>query len=159
MSTPNPAPDNTDVASTGIGDSRDLLLSTLSEFTDHIQRRMSAELQTAVEAHAPKFHEIYIKMREAVTKELRGILQQQFQTELQRTLDDVRLRDRAIVDELTRKEAEFETMNRETIAMIEDPDVEISKVIQRNVKQSELQAYIRGLRYSLAKSEKTEKPK
>jgi hypothetical protein len=42
--------------------------------------------------------------------------------------------------------------------MIEDPDVEIAKVIQRNVKQSELQAYIKGLKYSLGKSEKTEKP-
>lgn len=156
--TPTTAPDNSNVAITERADSPDRLLGELHELTADVQRRISAEIQNAVEAHALKFQEIYLKMREAVASELRESLWQEFQIQLHRSMEDVRKRDNDIAEELNRKETEFDNMNRETIAMIEDPDVEIAKVIQRNVKQSELQAYIRGLRYSLGKFEKTEKP-
>jgi len=133
-------------------------MNVLSELTADVQRRMAAEIQSAVEAHASKFQEIFTRMRESVTMELRESFQEEFQIALKRSLDTAASRDTAINEELIRKETEFDDMNRETIAMIEDPDVEIAKVIQRNVKQSELQAYIKGLRYSLGQSEKTEKP-
>jgi hypothetical protein len=155
--TPIPATDTSNAAKTEKADSPDRLLGTLHELTADVQRRISAELQNAVEAHAGKFQEVYIKMREAVATEVRESLWQEFQIQLHRSMEDVRQRDNAIAEELNRKETEFENMNRETAAMIEDPDVEIAKVIQRNVKQSELQAYIRGLRYSLGKTEKSEK--
>jgi hypothetical protein len=157
MSAPTPAPDDSNSTTPSNGDSPDQLLSTLREFTEEVQSGIFAQLQSTLAAQAPKFQEIYTKMREAVAIELRESLRQEFQRELQRSLDSSAQRDNAIQEELNRKEAEFDDMNRETIAMIEDPDVEIAKVIQRNVKQSELQAYIKGLRYSLGQSEKTEK--
>jgi hypothetical protein len=156
--TPSPAPDGSDVARAEKADSPERLLGTLHELTADVQRRISAELQNAVEIHAGKFQEIYIRMREAVATDVRESLWQEFQIQLHRSMEDVRNREHAIAEELNRKEAEFENMNRETLAMIEDPDVEICRVIQRNVKQSELQGYIRGLRYSLGKTENTGKP-
>ena len=156
--TPIPTPDNSNVERTEKADSPDRLLGTLHELTADVQRRISAELQNAVEAQAGKFQEIYIRMREAVATEVRESLWQEFQIQLHRSMEEIRQRDNAIAEELNRKETEFENMNRETLAMIEDPDVEIAKVIKRNVMQSELQAYIRGLRYSLGRTEKTEKP-
>jgi hypothetical protein len=154
--TPIPAPENSNVARTERADSPERMLGTLHDLTVDVQRRISAELQNAVEVHAGKFQEVYIKMREAVATEVRESLWQEFQVQLHRSMEDVRKRDNAIAEELDRKETEFEDMNRETMAMIEDPDVEIAKVIQRNVKQSELLAYIRGLRYSLGRTETPE---
>jgi hypothetical protein len=158
MSAPTPAPDNSNSTTPANSDSPDQLLNSLREFTEEVQSGIFAQLQSTLAAQAPKFQEIYAKMRETVASELRESLRQEFQIELQRSLDTAVQRDNAIQEELNRKETEFDDMNRETIAMIEDPDVEIAKVIQRNVKQSELQAYIKGLRYSLGQSEKKENP-
>src|SRR5262245_45036280 len=119
--TPIPAPDNPNVAKTEKADSPDRLLGTLHELTADVQRRISAELQNAVEIHAGKFQEIYIRMREAVATEVRESLWQEFQIQLHLSMEDVRQRDKAIAEELNRKETEFENMNRETLAMIEDP--------------------------------------
>src|SRR5437867_2744133 len=98
--TPTPAPDNSNIARTENGSSSDHLLNTLGELTADVQRRMAAEIQSAVDAHAPKFQEIFAKMRESVTIELRESLRQEFQIALQRSLDNAALRDTAIHEEL-----------------------------------------------------------
>ncbi len=49
--------------------------------------------------------------------------------------------------ELIAKRAELDHLERETEAMLENPEVEISRVIRNSTLVAELRAYVRGLQY------------
>ena len=53
----------------------------------------------------------------------------------------------ALIEEVTR----VETKVREIVALIEDPATELSAVIRKNVERSELESYLKGIRFAVDK--------
>ena len=138
-------------------DSKDPLLGAVLDFASDVQHRLSNEMLSALKDHEPKFRGLYDGLRETMHKELQEKLNQELETRLRQEIEqEMQLRDK-VAAELNSREAEYESMNKETTEMIENPDIEIAKIVRRTARQRELKAYIRGLRYQQGDEEpKTE---
>jgi len=55
----------------------------------------------------------------------------------------------ALLAEIDRVTKNLNVISEEIAVMIEDPDVELSRVMRKKTEQSELQAYLSGLRFFL----------
>jgi len=133
----------------------DPLLQMFLEFTSDVQRRLLSEMQSAMKAHEPKFQAVYSELRDSVHRELQQKLDEEVDIRLRQEMQEqMQLRDK-LATELSNKEAEYESMNRETTEMIENPDVEIAKIVRRTARQRELKAYIRGLKYQQGDEEES----
>ena len=51
--------------------------------------------------------------------------------------------------ELVARQAELAHLERETAAMLENPEVEISRVIRNNALVAELRSYVKGLQFQV----------
>lgn len=145
----------------------------------------TADLQGVEIACAPMVQNLYTNLREAVRQELETTIREESETRLQESLGKLReqfmhkieragieleierrrlregaggshQRDNAIMEELRLKESELDVMNVELSAMIENPEIEIDKMIRHNASMAELKAYVRGLRFQIGE---TPKPK
>jgi hypothetical protein len=56
-----------------------------------------------------------------------------------------------IQEEMKRAAAQLEKVESEIGAMLDDPFVELSKVMRKRAEQSDLKAYLAGLRFSAGK--------
>jgi hypothetical protein len=156
----------------------DALVEAIESFSEDVRQRIAVEIQKAEEAHAPQLQQLRERIKESVKRELGDAIRQEFDVKYQESLkklrdqftrkveqaaieleierkrmhnelSSLRSRDGHVTAELSAKEAALEAMDREMAAMIDNPEIEISRVIRHNAQQSELKAYIRGLRFLL----------
>lgn len=152
------------------------ILDCVSEMLADLNNRLSEEIRQIQFHHQDKFAQVLISIRESVKNEvsqelLEGLetrfqssmatIQQQFkekleaaQTEsakekdqLEKEIEGSRRQTEAVAAELSSKEAELGQLDREAREMLEDPDVEISKMIRHNAIRNEVKMYIKGLRF------------
>ena len=115
-------------------------------------QQVLAETRAAIEKqYRTHFEKAAIEMREQVRLEVKEELEKQFQQELTKRiahLDDVKT-------EIDRVAAQLEGVAKEIVTMLDDPSVELSKVMRKRTSQAELKAYLDGLRYSIGDQAKT----
>jgi hypothetical protein len=145
----------------------------------------TADLQDTEIACAPMIQSLYTNLRDAVRQELEASIREESEARLQESLGKLReqfmqkieragveleierrriregagnshQRDNAIMEELRIKESELDVMTVELTSMIENPEIEIDKMIKHNASMEELKAYVRGLRFQIGE---TPKPK
>lgn len=124
-----------------------------------------SEIKKAEAAHVDKLQQSFSEVRTVLRTELSDEFELRFQrsmelakeqfsqqaqqsgAELEAEFKQTRQLKSSVRAELVAKQAELEHLERETAAMLENPEVEISRVIRNNALVSELKSYIRGLHY------------
>ena len=141
-----------------------------------IGTRISAELSRAEQAIAPRLEGALAVRYEAMRCELSDILREEFEIRFHESMNEAkrqfseklqeasatleeernklneeiaaaRNRTRELSEELTIKQSELERLSREAASMIDDPDVELSRLIRHNSMVNDVKAYIRGLQF------------
>ena len=132
-----------------------------------------SDIKKAEDAHLDKLRQSFSEVRAALRSELSDEFELRFQqsmelakeqfnqqvqqsaAELEEEFKHGRQLKSNVRAELVAKQAELDHLERETAAMLENPDVEISRVIRNNALVAELRSYVRGLQYQVgATSEK-----
>ena len=110
-------------------------------------QQVLAETRAAIEKqYRARFEKTVDEMREQVRLEVKDELEKDFQEELAKRishLDDVK-------KEIDRVAAKLEGVAKEIAAMLDDPSIELSKVMRKRTEQAELRAYLDGLRFSIS---------
>ena len=148
---------------------RDALQEPLDSLSIELGR-ISAEIQSINSG-------FQVQMQQVVA-EVRAAIEIQYKAKFEQALDGVREQNRLEVTEELRKnfEAELkerighletghvemqkvttqlESVAREIAAMLDDPSIELSKVMRKRAEQAELKAYLEGLRFSIGEKPKT----
>ena len=91
-----------------------------------------------------------VELREQLRVIIREDLQKEFEAELSQRiahLEEVR-------KEIARVQQRLEGIAREIAAMLDDPSIELSKVMRKRTEQAELKSYLDGLRFSIGEQAK-----
>lgn len=126
-----------------------------------------AEIKKAEDAHLDKLQQSFLTVREALRSEVSGEFETRFQRSMELAKEEFNQKFKQSVEELEEeykqsrqmkssvraelvaKQVELEHLERETAAMLENPEVEISRVIRNNALVAELRNYVRGLQYQV----------
>jgi hypothetical protein len=129
-----------------------------------------SEIKKAEDAHLDKLRQSFSEVRAALRSELSDefevrfqrsmeLAKEQFNQQVQQAAAEVeeefkhtRQRKSGVRAELVAKQAELDHLERETAAMLENPEVEISRVIRNNTLVAELRSYIKGLQFQAGSS-------
>jgi hypothetical protein len=110
-----------------------------------------AEARNAIESqYKAKFDKALSDVREDVRLELTEEFRKNFEAELKDRIGHLEV----VRSEMTKVTAQLEGVAREIAAMLDDPSIELSKVMRKRSEQAELKAYLAGLSFSIG-----EKPK
>lgn len=111
-----------------------------SELVSDLQNRHQAQYDTGIQI-----------LREGFEESLRSATAQ-WEAERQLLQDEIeRLRRQTsseLTQEVTQTEAALEALQQKIGDMLDDPDVELSRVMQEKARQQELQAYLKGLKFN-----------
>jgi hypothetical protein len=131
--------------------------------------RISAEIQSINSGFQAQMQQVLAETREAIEKqyrtrfeknlaEMRGQVRLEVKEELEKDFQqelEARVAHRGDVkQEIDRVAAKLEGVAKEIVAMLDDPSVELSKVMRKRTEQAELKAYLNGLRFSIGDSGK-----
>jgi hypothetical protein len=159
------------------GDLSGPVLQVVSDIISDIRARISAEVNRAGQSESPRLREALAAMRESVRAELCESLRDEFEARFRESMEIAKrqfkeklrdamadaekeqnrlreevaaTRERAaeISAELLSKESELEHMNRETPSMLEDPDIDLARIMRHKAMVTELSAYVKGLQYN-----------
>ncbi len=109
-------------------------------------QQVLAETRIAIEKqYRVKFEQSLGEMREQLRLEIKEELARDFQNELERRIAHMG----EVQKEIERVAAQLEGVTKEIVAMLDDPSVELSKVMRKRTEQAELKAYLTGLRFSV----------
>jgi hypothetical protein len=152
----------------------------VSDLFSSISFKVATEIRSAEEGHAEALRQALEAVRDGVRRELTDAIRLEFDERFRQEVElakeqfirkfdekagelltersdsraellEFRKRMGQVAAELTGKEAELAHLDRETASMIEDPDVEISKIIRNNTTLTEIKCYIRGLQFQMGK--------
>jgi len=133
--------------------------------------RISAEIQSINSGFQEKMQETIALLRDEIENDYRmrmekrlSELRQQIRTELEGELRkefDAELKARAghadqIQKEIERVLAQIQSVTREIAAMLDDPSIELSRVMRKRTEQAELKAYLDGLLFSAGEQPKAQ---
>ena len=106
-----------------------------------------ADTQSGLEAqYAERYRREIDALKARITDEVRTDLQRQFDEEMDRRM----ARSREVKLELQRTAERLAAISTEIESMIEDPTVELSRVMRKKTEQAELKSYLDGLHYALS---------
>lgn len=130
-----------------------------------------SEIKLAEDAHLDKLRQSFSEVRAALRAELSDEFEARFQhsmelakqqfnqqvqqaaVEMEEEFKHTRQLKSGVRAELVAKRAELDHLERETAAMLENPEVEISRVIRNNTLVAELRSYIKGLQFQLEQAQ------
>ena len=126
--------------------------------------RISAEIQSINSGFQAQMEQSLAQTRDALEKQYQGRLEEslsnlreqiriQIEEELRKDFE-AQLQARVAHLGETQKEIEritlqLEGVAKEIVAMLDDPSIELSKVMRKRTEQAELKAYLSGLRFSI----------
>jgi hypothetical protein len=154
----------------------DPVLAVVSDLVSDIRARITAEVIWAGTAESPRLREALAVMRESVRTELCESLRSEFEARFRESMEIAkrqfkeklqtatacaeeegnRLREEIaasrkctaeIAAEILSKESELEHMNRETASMLEDTEIDLSRIMRHKAQVTELGAYLKGLKF------------
>jgi len=126
--------------------------------------RISAEIQSINSGFQAQMEQVVAQVRESIENEYRarmekslGEVREQIRNETEEELRKnfeaelhARIEHLAEVQkEIERVRAEIEGVTKEITAMLDDPSIELSRVMRKRTEQAELKAYLDGLRFSI----------
>lgn len=127
--------------------------------------RISAEIQSINSGFQAQMQQVISEVRSAIEseyrvrfdrsiEELRGQIHAQVKDELQKEFEEEfakRIEHLGDVQkEIERVATKLEGVAKEIATMLDDPSIELSKVMRKRTEQAELKAYLDGLRFSIA---------
>ena len=158
------------------GDCSEPVLQVISDLISDAAARILTEMRMAELSEASPLREALHAMRESVRREVSDSLRDEFEARFRESMEVTRRefndtlqetiaslqeeRDRLreelttarkqaaeISGELADRQSELEHLNREIATMLEDPTIDLSKIIRYKGLVTELRAYIKGLQY------------
>ena len=143
-------------------DSLNIELSRISEEIRSINSGFEAQMQQVVAQVRESIENEYRDRLERSLNETREQVRRDTEEELKKDFEaklHARMGHLAEIEkEIERVRAQIEGVTREITAMLDDPSVELSRVMRRRTEQAELKAYLHGLRFSVG-VKAGEKPK
>ena len=139
-------------------DSLSIELSRISAEIQSINSGFQAQMQQALvdarkaieKQYQARFDKSMEDLREQLRVIIREDLQKEFEAELKQRiahLEDVR-------KEIARVQQKLDGIAKEIVAMLDDPSIELSKVMRKRTEQAELKSYLEGLRFSIGEQGK-----
>ena len=120
-----------------------------SGFQAHMQQVL-AETRTTFQRHyEARLDQCIDQVRDQMRLVARTEIENEFRQETARRADHIN----AVKKEIERINSEIEGVSEEITRMLEDPSVELSKVMRKHTKQAELKAYLDGLRFAIGSEE------
>src|SRR5206468_2148419 len=132
-----------------------------------IQQELQKQLEKDREQARLDIQQELQKQLEKELEQSRLGIQQELQKQLEKELEQARLGIRQelqkqfaeefknrgadstdVTNEIGRVATQLECCAKEIIAMLDDPSIELSKVMRKRTEQAELKAYLNGLRFS-----------
>src|SRR4029453_17409673 len=116
-----------------------------SGFQAHMQQVL-ADTRAALERHYnARLDQCVDQLRKQIRLEAKNEVEQEFHHAAAKRAAHVA----CVKVEMERIDKELEAIGEEINKMLEDPEVELSKVMRKHTKQAELKAYLDGLRFAL----------
>ncbi len=133
-------------------ESLNIEMSRISAEIQSINSGFQAQMQQAlIDARTAldnQYRERFDTAMEALRDQLRGVIRDELQKEFELELEKRIAHFAEVQKEIARVSRLLEGVAKETAAMLDDPSVELSKVMRKRTEQAELKAYLRGLRFS-----------
>jgi len=108
----------------------------------HLQNQHRAEFQSGIQVLREEF-EARLRLATAQWEAERQSLSNEIE-DLRRHSNSSKL-----AQEVEQTEAALEALQKKIQAMLDDPTVELSRVMQENARQQQLQAYLNGLKFNV----------
>ena len=139
-------------------DSLGIELSRISAEIQSINSGFQVGMQQAIidERHAmekefqERFERAMVTVREQIRVEVREELRKAFEFELNERIANLN----GAEEEIARVTSQLESTSREIGTMLDDPSIDLSRVMQKRKEQAELKAYLEGLRFCIGEPEK-----
>ena len=141
----------------------DLLHEPLDSLSIEMSR-ISAEIQSINSGFQAQMQQVVALVRESIENEYRARMEkalnevrEQVRSETEEELRkdfEAELRSRIahlseVEKEIERVRTQIEGVTKEITTMLDDPSIELSKVMRKRTEQAELKAYLDGLRFSI----------
>src|SRR5207245_7993130 len=85
------------------------------------------------------------EVREQIRNETEEELRKNFEAELHARIEHLS----EVQKEIERVRTQIEGVTKEITAMLDDPSIELSRVMRKRTEQAELKSYLDGLRFSI----------
>jgi SMC interacting uncharacterized protein involved in chromosome segregation len=122
-----------------------------SGFQAQMEQALAEARATIETQYEAKFKKKIDEVREEIRQEVTIELEKHFEAELKARISRLE----AVQTEMAKVTAQLEGVAREIAAMLDDPSVELSKVMRKRSEQAELKAYLSGLSYSIGEKSKS----
>jgi chromosome segregation ATPase len=116
------------------------------------QLQMQHALAEARAAIQEEYRNRFEQSMEVLREQLRSTITEEVRQEFEATLQQKTAYVTEVQTEMERVNQKLEAIVREIAAMLDDPSIELSRVIRKRTEQSELNAYLNGLRFSLGEN-------
>ena len=134
-------------------DSLSIELSRISEeiqsinsgFQVQIQQVLAQVRESIANEYRLRMERSLDEVREQTRQETEQELKKDFEAELHSRIEHLA----NVEKEIERVRTQIEGVTKEITAMLDDPSVELSRVMRKRTEQAELKAYLDGLRYSI----------
>ena len=138
-------------------DSVGIELSRISAEIQSINSGFQVGMQQAIidQRHAmekefqERFERAMVTVREQIRVEVREELRKAFEFELNERIANLN----GAEEEIARVTSQLESTSREIGTMLDDPSIDLSRVMQKRKEQAELKAYLEGLRFCIGEPE------
>ena len=116
-----------------------------SGFQVQMQHALAEARATIQEEYRNRFEKSMELLRDQLRQEITQEVRQEFESKLEQRMAYVTDAQK----EMQRVNGQLEGIDKEIAAMLDDPGVELSRVMRKRTEQAELRAYLNGLRFSL----------
>jgi predicted enzyme involved in methoxymalonyl-ACP biosynthesis len=139
-------------------DSLSIELTRISAEIESINSGFQAQMQQVVaqvresieNEYRARMDRALIQLREQIRQETEQELRKDFEAELNARIEHLG----DVQKEIERVRTQVEGVTKEIAAMLDDPSIELSRVMRKRTEQAELKAYLDGLRFSIGEGAK-----
>jgi hypothetical protein len=121
------------------------ILSINSGFQAHMEQVLAQTRETFERQYQERLDTCVGELREQLRSTIEDELRKDFEAELQARFAHVTDAQK----EIERVTAQLEGIAKEIVTMLDDPSIELAKVMRKRTEQAELKAYLVGLRFSI----------
>jgi DNA anti-recombination protein RmuC len=130
-----------------LDEERTRMETRLEEEQNRIQTEASRELQTRLLEERNQLETRFQEERNQIRVETTQELQTRFEEELANRIERLG----GVQKEIDAAAVKLQAVTTEIAVMLDDPNIELSKIIRKRAEEAELKAYIDGLRFIIAK--------
>jgi chromosome segregation ATPase len=124
----------------------DTLREPLASLTDELTR-ISAEIQSINSGFQVQLQSALLETRKQIREELQREFEKKFKKELEMELERRMSRMKEARSEVEKATEAFEKVSREIDGLLEEHATDLSHIMRKKAVQSELKAYLDGLRF------------